>query len=366
MKKITINTPDGKTITLNAPDGATPEQIKQAAAKAVSSFKMKSPAPVAQPQPVAPKEPGMIQKGWDALDKPAQMSRQGLTQTTDMGVQLQNMAAEKTGLPIGTEPTGNLARDVAANVPRIAGETIAEVAPSFIDRTAMLTGGAGAAVKAGGKVAGAVLPKVAPMLEAGSGLGKGTLVAAFKDPKMIADFGGKLKASALYNELKSGASVPKHLQTNAKVVSNAMSQMANGSILTAPDAFRARKAVNALMKSKQYPMDDLIKTKEGLEAMVFSSAKEADRMYVRAIRGENMRNISRLNKNGTTGPISAAIMAKIPFLAPLMSPAIQGVTASAAGAASQLPVAEAFKAGGMVSAGLDRLKSKKEKSRGKR
>jgi hypothetical protein len=308
-------------------------------------------------------EPGLIKKGWDALNKPAEMSRDGLNQMMELHTQAQNAIAAKTGLPIGTEPTGNMARDVAANTPRIIGESVAEVAPSFIDRTSILTAGAGMALKGAGKVAGAALPKVAPMLEAGSGLQKGTLNAAFKDPGMIADFGGKLKASQLYNEIKEGASVAPRLRTNAKIASNAISEMAKGNPLPAPDAFKARKAVRALMKSKQYPMDDLLEAEKGLTEMVVSSANKADQMYVRAIRGEQMRNVSRLNKNGTTGPISAAIMAKIPMLAPFLSPAVQGGAASAAGAAAQMPAIAPLRTGAMVSAGLDRLAGKKQKEK---
>lgn len=368
MKRITISTPDGKTITLNAPDGASPDQIKQAASRAISQYKLSNPgtSPEKQSQPAAPEKPDLMHQGWDALAKPAEMSKEGLNQMTDLGVRGQNAVAEKTGLPIGTEPTGNMARDIVANVPRIAGETISEVAPSFIDRTSILTAGAGMAAKGVGKVGGAVISKLAPMLEAGSGLGKGTLVAAFKDPKMIMDFGGKLKASKLYDAIKEGASVPAKLRTNAQVVDNAIIKMAKGYTLTAPDAFKARKAVKALMKSKQYPMDDLIKTKEGLDAMVFGSVSKADQMYVRAIRGENMRNLARLNNSGTTGPGGLAALALLPTWAKALgSPALQGGAASLAGAAAQMNPTNIMNTGAMVGAGLDRLR-KKEKNRGKR
>lgn len=367
MKKISITTPDGKTISLNAPDGASADQIKAYAAKAVSVYKQKMAPQAEAVTPQAPKEKGMLGKTWDAIGVPAQKSREGLEGITEIGKNMQNLAASKTGLPIGTEPTGNLARDVVANVPRIAGETLSEVAPSFVDKASILTAGAGAGIKAAGKAAGAGIKNFGGMLERGSGLGKGTLEAAYKDPKMIMDFGGKLKASKIYDELKSGATIPTHLKTNAKVVSDAMNQMSKGNWLTAPDAFKARKAVNALMRNKsaKYPMDDLIETKKALEEMVFSSVKEADKMYVRAIRGEQMRNISRLNKNGTTGPLSAAVMAKIPALTPLISPAFQGIAASASGAAAQMAPQTIMNSAAMVGAGLDRLKNRKEKSRGK-
>lgn len=347
MKKVKISTPDGKTLALSVPEDATPDAIRKYAASAVEHYKSRTGS-TGVPEPL-----GMPAKVWGAMNKPSEMSREGLTTIAQSEALKPNL-------------TGNLATDVIRGTPQIAAETLAEVAPSFIDAIAIATGGAGMAAKGAGMAAGKLLPKMAPMLEAGSGLGKGTLVAAFKDPKMIMGFGAKLKASALYNEIKQGASVPAHLRTNAKVVSDAMNKMAKGYTLTAPDAFQARKAVNALMKSKQYPMDDLIQTKEGLEAMVFSSVKQADQMYVKALRGESMHHISRLNKNGTSGPISAAIMAKMPFLAPFMSPAVQGASASAAGAVSQMPASSALKAGAMVSAGLDRLKGKKARNRGKR
>jgi len=298
---------------------------------------------------------------WAGLGVPEEMSRSGLNQMMDLQNKAQNFAAEKTGLPIGTEPTGNLPRDIAANVPRIAGESIAEVAPSFIDRNAILIGMGGMAMKAGGMAAGKILPKLAPTLEAGSGLQKGTLVEAFKDPGMIADFGSKLKASALYNEIKEGASVPKHLRTNAKVVSDAMNNMSQGKMLSAPDAFEARKAVNALMKSKNYPIDDLLKTKEGLEAMVLGSVKEADKLYRRAILGEQMRNYARLNQSGKPGPISGAIISKIPFMAPLISPVVHGAGVSAAGAASKASPRAIANTSAGAAALLNALKANKKK-----
>jgi hypothetical protein len=361
MKNIVINTPDGKKINLSAPDDATPDAIKSAAMRAVASYKAQNPA-------AQPKQPGMIRQAWDALGKPAEMAKSGLQQMAGLQTDAQNAIAQKTGLPIGTEPTGNMVRDVVANIPRIGAESMAEVAPSFVDRASILTAGAAGAVKGAGMVAGKVLPKVAPMLEAGSGLGKGTLEAAYKDPGMIADFGAKVKASEMYNTIKEGSEIPTHLKTNAGLVKNAVDEMAKGNVLDARDAFKARKAVKALLGAKDsagsFPKDDLYLVKDKLDDMVFSSVKDADKMYQRAIRGEQMRNISRLNKNGTTGPVSAAVMAKIPALAPLMSPAIQGGAASAAGAASQIGTAGVAQAGGvgsMLDQGFQKLANRKGK-----
>lgn len=367
MRKIKINTPDGGSFTLNAPDNATPEAIKQYAQKGVEAYKAKHGTQVAQG---APKEPGMASKVWNAMDVPRQAAQQTISGLTKTQTDVQNAVAAKTGLPVGTEPTGNLTRDILANTPRILGESAAEVLPSFVDRTSILTAGAGVGVKGAGMVASKVLPKVAPMLEAGSGLRKGTLVAANKDASIITDFGSKAKAAAIYNEAKQGAAVGKK---STKVVADAFNEMNKGNHMTAPSAFKARKVVRQMLQSKSppYPTDDLLQLEEHLGEMVFRSVNKADALYKRAIQGEQMRNISRLNKNGTTGPMSAAVMAKIPALAPLISPAVQGAGASVAGATARIAPSTIAKASAMpniVAMGLDRMaenrKRKKEKRRG--
>lgn len=66
-----------------------------------------------------------IRHPWDVgLKLPEKYSRQGLQEITQGGTALQNAVANKTGLPIGTEPTGNLPADIIRNTPRIAGETL--------------------------------------------------------------------------------------------------------------------------------------------------------------------------------------------------------------------------------------------------
>src|ERR1019366_9700998 len=74
------------------------------------------------------KKKGLIGKGWDFLQKPEQMSRQGLQQIAGM-------------IPEG-KITGNLPMDVLRGTPRIAANTMAEAAPGFVSRGALLTAGA--------------------------------------------------------------------------------------------------------------------------------------------------------------------------------------------------------------------------------
>ncbi len=76
---------------------------------------------------------------FEALGEPARLSRAGLTQI-----------AEAVPQP---QPTGNLPLDIAKGTPRIAAETLVETAPQFIDQAALLTAGAGAAIRPVAKAA---------------------------------------------------------------------------------------------------------------------------------------------------------------------------------------------------------------------
>lgn len=324
-----------------------------------------------QPQQNQPDQPSMGQKVWDGLQKPSQMAQSGLQQMSDLQTDAQNAIAQKTGLPIGTEPTGNLVRDVVAGAPKVMADTMAEVAPKFIDRTSLLTMGAGAAAKGVGMAAGKVLdaaPSIAKPLENVAGLKPGTLKAAFQDPSMIADFGAKAKASDLYNSIKDGSTIPKQLRTNAGLVRDAIDQMNDGAVLDARDAFKARKAVKALLGAKDgsgsFPKDDLYAIKDQLDNMIFSSVKDADQMYKRAIMGDQLRSPFPLNNNGTSSKMGAAVMRVMPmWLKPAFSPLAQGSVASGLGAAAQASPEAITGAGGvsgMIDSGFDRLKKRKK------
>lgn len=311
-------------------------------------------AQLKQQKQSAPEEKGMLRKTWDALDVPRQKAKEGL-----------DMIAK--AVP-SAEPTGNVVRDVALNAPKVMAETMAETAPGFVDRTAILTAGAGLAAKGAGKLAGKVVPKVAPTLEKGSGLRPGTLNEAYKQPGMIIDFGAAGKAKKLYNEAKGGLEPIKgsvRSTAHPRVVDNALKSLALNKLSVA-EAFEARKSVRAMKASKAYNMDKITQYEDLFDDVIDSAGKagakvnEADKLYRRGMLGEQMRNISRLNKNGTTGPISAGIMAKIPLLAPLMSPALQGGAVSAAGGAAQLPMRGMADAASMLSNTPDSISAMSE------
>ena len=78
------------------------------------------------------KQPGLLGKAWNALNLPAEKSREGLDLLANM-------------VP-AAEPTGNVVRDVALNIPRVMAESVAETAPGFINRESILTAGAAKAL----------------------------------------------------------------------------------------------------------------------------------------------------------------------------------------------------------------------------
>src|SRR3990167_199115 len=88
----------------------------------MSDFKNKYSGKTETPQT------GIIQKSWNALGKPEQLSREGLTKLS--------------GMVPNPEPTGNMAMDIMKGTPRVIGDTLAETAPGFVSRGSILTAGA--------------------------------------------------------------------------------------------------------------------------------------------------------------------------------------------------------------------------------
>ena len=66
---------------------------------------------------------------WEDLKIPAQKSREGLGMITEMVPK--------------PEPTGNMFKDVAMGTPRVLAETMRDVAPEFVSRSALIIGGIG-------------------------------------------------------------------------------------------------------------------------------------------------------------------------------------------------------------------------------
>jgi len=96
--------------------------------------------------PAQPTFKDKLRSAYQTASKPAEMSAEGLGQLAEMVPK--------------PEPTGNIVKDVLLGTPRIAAESIAEVAPEFIKPEALALGAVAKGAKPLSKVAGKAATKV--------------------------------------------------------------------------------------------------------------------------------------------------------------------------------------------------------------
>lgn len=333
-------------------------------------------------------KPGMIKRGWNALGVPEKMSRQGLGQMASM-------------IPPG-KVTGNLPADLARGTPRIAADTIAQVAPGFVSRGSLLTMGA----LKGGQEALPFLGKMgeglASQLESSSGAAPGSLKAAYGDASLIGSKGTE-EARPLYQaaeqELKGsnvwrgkvgpggtlemeqgGQNAFRSMPENVRIVRRARQMLDSGQQLEPAEALTARKAADALKNSRAYSKDFLINIRRELDAVAKSSENiaEADPLHARGVMGKSLRNLLPQNKFGGAsafkmgiapaltglggfvgGPEGAALGAGAAGMA--LSPAVQGAAATGAGLVGRNaiePLLQNPKIGSLIVAALKSLRKK--------
>lgn len=271
-------------------------------------------------------------KAWDMLNVPSQMSSRGL----------QGLA----GMVPQPEPTGNLPMDLIKGTPKIAADTLAEAAPSFINRTSMLLGGAAKAAKAVSPLARAVGSGVANQAEQITGSVPGSVKAAFNDPTLIFAK-GKKAASPLYEAAKT-SEVAKQLSKipeKDKFIQVA-DDLADKGVLPPESALEGRKIADKLLskgggkfqedylRGLRNKFDEIAKSNENIA--------KADPMFNRGRMAESLRNLMPQNKHGGASAFKMGIMAgleqmgipgKVALAA--MSPAVSGAAATAGGMATR-------------------------------
>src|SRR3990167_10748868 len=164
-------------------NGEKPETIQFV----VNDFKTKYAGGSEQPQA---DNRGMLRKGWDALKVPEQKSREGL-----------QMIAQ--AVTPKTETTGNMARDVAMNPPRVAAETLSEVAPGFVSPLSLALMGGGQGLKLAGKIPAvkSMGSGVAAQMESLSGAKPGSIETVAKDATLFGSK-GKKAVQGMYEDAK--------------------------------------------------------------------------------------------------------------------------------------------------------------------
>lgn len=315
-------------------------------------------------------EPGLIRKGWDMLKVPEQKSREGLKMLTDAEVSGQNWLANKTGLPIGTEPTGNVARDLYFNLPRLAGETMTETAPSFVNRSSLIASGVLGAAKAVAPVVKPALASTGKWLGAQMADWSGLSNVKVPKPPLEEAFGnskawmapGRTANQKTYDAAKNASNVIrqefKAIEDPREVVRQTIEALDTRGITT-QEALYARKMLD---KAKNKVADEFFEmARNKLDRIAKQDFADGDAGHVKALTGEALRRIGSINKNGTGGQLrNAAMWVTGGAAAPFVSPAFQGGMATGAGiAARRLGEAVANPAIGTAVGGLVGAMNKK-------
>jgi len=295
-----------------------------------------------QPQGMWDKTKNAVKDAWNALAIPEQMSRKGL-----------GMLSAYVPNP---ESTGNLPMDILKGTPKIAADTLAQVAPGFISRGAILTSAALKGAQAAAPLFKSAARGLGSQLESASGSMPGSLEAAYKDPSLIFS-PGKEAAKPLYEaaqqELPQGANLFNDMWKPEDIVSKAQEYISQGGKLEPSEALQARKAVDSLLKSKRYVKDTLMGLRDTFDEMAKSSENiaQADPLFKRGLMASSLRNILPQNKYGGTSAFKMAIGPALTGIGSIggpggaatgaalaggvLSPAIQGAAATGAGLVSK-------------------------------
>lgn len=288
---------------------------------------------------IANSDASLLGKTWAGLQVPSQMAQRGLNSIA--------------GAIPNPEPTGNLPLDLAKGAPRIAADTLAQAAPSFVNRASILTAGAAQAARIASPAVAAVGRGLGTQLESMTGAKPGALKAAWNDASLIFSK-GKGAAKPLYEaakqELPEGANIFKGMYKPEEIIDTAKEYLGKGGKLEPAEALMYRKAIDSLSRSGRYVKDELFAMRSEADAMAKESSNiaQADPMHQRGVYADSLRQILPQNKHGGASAFKMGIMTgleqmglpgKVALAA--LSPAAVGTAATVGGAVSRFagPVA---------------------------
>ena len=241
-----------------------------------------------------PKENGMIGKIWSGLAEPERLSREGLTRLA--------------GMVPDPAPTGNLPGDILRGGGRIVADTLAEAAPGFVSREALLASGVPYLGKAIAPSMGAIGGKIAQGAEGISGLEyktPGILKEAAKDASLFFGKGTKA-AKSLYQKAEGGVSRGpfEGMYKPEEIIDKTLAIFKEGSerFLTPTQAHMARKAVSKAMETGRNVKDELISLRGKLDkiAKLDPNIAKGDVAFARGRKTEALRTLFPTNKGGKT------------------------------------------------------------------
>ncbi len=297
---------------IDFPDSLSPDQLQQAVAKAAGQIS-------------SPRE-SLLSKASDLLSLPEKKSREGL-----------NMIAE--AVSPDTQVTGNLPRDIAMNLPRIGAETLADTAPSFISKGAILTAGGLRGLKLASpliKAAGSGLAKTGESISGMEYKNPGILKKIGSDPSFLFS-NGKEAASPLYEAGKQvgGDMGPLAEIPDKKAMVKIAYKMAKDGTLNPTQALESRKELSNLKNSVTDGFFRKATAKfNEIAKPIFA---DADAMHAQGIQASEARRLLPVNKYGGTS-VAKSILGSIGGILPTvaMSPLAQSGAAAAAGTAAKI------------------------------
>lgn len=272
-------------------------------------------------------KPSLMNQAWNVLAVPEQKSREGL-----------QMIARGIGSQYAPEVTGNLPRDIAMNVGRIGTETLAETAPGFVSRGAILTAGALKGLKVAKPAIKAAGRGIARAAESISGL-------EYKTPGILQEAAsgsgvlfapGRKAAGPLYEAGKEGSQVRPILSKipGKKEFVEKAYDLAQKGKLKALEALEARKELASMKKS--VTGEFFRKATEKFNEIAKPAFQVADEAFSKGLRADELKRFLPVNKMGGTS-IAKSTLGTIAGALPMaaMSPIVQGTVATGVGAASR-------------------------------
>lgn len=272
-----------------------------------------------------------MRKTWDAFTIPQKMSQRGLEGIAQ-------------AIPEG-KVTGNLPMDLLRGAPKIAANTMAQAAPGFVSRGAMLTSAAMPMLKGMGAAAKAIGPGIGNQLESLSGMKPGLLGKAFKDPSLIFSSIPQEARDAYQTSSEIAKASPevagtaRPLPLVLKLLNKAKSGM-----IGSDEALAGRKAIDQLWESRGITEDFKNMARQTFDsiAKMQPKIKEADTAFSRGKQAAGLRQLFPQNKYGGTSAFKTGIMALLNSMGPAgkvgmaaMSPMAMGAGATTLGAASK-------------------------------
>lgn len=290
------------------------------------------------------------------LKWPEKKSREGLTMIAN-------------AIPAQPIQSRSATLNFIGGVPRVAADTMAEAAPGFVSRGAILTTGALRAINAARPLASMARQGIFGQGEQLSGIAPkagGALDAAYKDQSLIFAKGkkaagkfyeaGKAESEAARDTYRATRVSPKGKTVTVEkfsdilsgkykpeeIIDSANKFVAEGGELLPTEALKVRKAIDVLLRSKTNVPDELYKMRDFYGGIASRSAaiSAGDEVYRRGVQAEALRNIFPQNKYGGASAFKLALQAGTMKLlgkpgALLFSPLAYGAGATALGAGAK-------------------------------